>query len=596
MRRHMGIAFNPLDKLGSLWLASGNAIAIPPREGGWAVPRITRRPHVSGRRLATALTRPGEAAGALLVVAAGVIAHLINIFNYPRYQLDEGTYVASAWAVAHGQISPYTYNYGHPPVGWAMMAAWIQATGGFFAFGSAINSGRIFMVWVFAISALLVYLIARRLTNSPWAALLATMLFSLSPLSVDYQREVLLDNIATGWMLGAIFLLVISDSRMRYIVASATALGLAVLSKETMIVLYPVFVYGVWLQVSRFQRRFALIVFMYTSVALVSLFLLLAALKGELFPYGTLLGGSHPHVSLIDTLLSQAARGGNEGSIARQWASWWQGDAAFMVAGMLTLAGNLALGWRQPLVRLVALLTLSYWMFLSRGGVTLAYYLLPILPLQALNVALFVYAVVPAAIRARWQPLRALSMWLAPAVLILAVALVIPHDVQQNRVNLVADDVSPQVQALAWVGTHVPRSAVIVANHYAWVDLRAGGGYATGDGVPFDHVEMYWQVAADPAIKDALLHNDWNNIDYVLVDSDVTTDAQNFHMDIILQAIQHARVAKSFANRDFQVIILQVQHRTPPQGAGPSTPLRGTNDPLSAVPESAPVAAPAAAP
>jgi hypothetical protein len=592
MRRHLSIAFNPIDKLAALWLASAEAIALPPDARAWGVPRVNRRLRVSGRRVAATVGGVGEIVVVLLVLSGGALAHLINIFNYPRYQLDEGTYIASAWAVAHGQISPYTYTYAHPPLGWAMMAAWIQVTGGFFTFGSAINTGRIFMVWIFVISALLVYLIARRLSNSPWAALLATTLFSFSPLSVNYQREVLLDNVATCWMLAAFFLLVISASRMRYLVASALALGIAILSKETLVVLFPVFVYGVWLQVSRFQRRFALIVFSYTCVALVSLFLLLAALKGELFPFGTVLGGSHQHVSLIETLLYQAGRGSNEGSIARQWASWWRDDRLLMVAGMVTLTGNLWLGWRKPLVRLIALLTLVYWMFLSRGGVTLAYYILPILPLQALNVALFAFTVVPATVQARWRSRRAPPTWLAPAVLILAMVLIIPHDLQQNRTNLTEDDVSPEVNALAWVGAHVPRSAVIVANHYAWVDLRSGAGPATPDGVPFDHAEMYWQVATDPAIRNGLLHNDWNNIDYVLVDSDVTTDAQNFHMDIILQAIQHATVAKSFQNRDFQVIIMRVQHRSAP-GAGSSfAALPGTNVPPAAAPSSAPVAAP----
>ena len=37
-------------------------------------------------------------------------------------------------------------------------------------------------------------------------------------------------------------------------------------------------------------------------------YVLLAALKNGLFPTGTLLGGTNPHVSLIATYLQQAAR------------------------------------------------------------------------------------------------------------------------------------------------------------------------------------------------------------------------------------------------------------------------------------------------
>jgi len=522
-----------------------------------------------------------EVAGMLLMLAGGTLAHAYNLLSYPRYQLDEGTYVASAWAVAHGQIYPYTYTYGHPPLGWVLMALWIQATGGFFSFGTAIDTGRVFMVAIFVLSALLVYLIARRLTGSPWAALLAMALFSLSPLSVNYQREVLLDNIATFWMLLALYLLVACKSRMRYVAGSALAFGIAFLSKETMIVFFPVFAYGAWLQASRFQRRFVLIVFCYTAIALVSTFLLLAVLKGELFPYGTLLGGSHPHVSLISSYLQQAARGSAQGSFQRQWASWWHDDAPFMVAGLIALAGNLLSGWRRrPWLQVIALLSLVYWLFLARGGVTLAYYLLPLIPLQALNIALFVATVVAntgsamARVYCRWRVAsagtdvcerysRLLSGWFVAGACLGLLVVLIPHDLRGNQVNLTVNATAPEVDALRWIGAHVPRSALIVANHYDWVDLHAEGGLGVGNGVPFSRVEMYWEVATDPAISQGVLNNNWDNIDYVIADSDMMTDARNFHMGLILDAFAHSVAVRTFQNNQFWVTIYRVQHTGP---------------------------------
>ncbi len=50
-------------------------------------------------------------------------------------------------------------------------------------------------------STLLVYLIMRRFDGSKVTALLAMVMFSLSPLCISYQRLVLLDNIATFWLL-----------------------------------------------------------------------------------------------------------------------------------------------------------------------------------------------------------------------------------------------------------------------------------------------------------------------------------------------------------------------------------------------------------
>ena len=162
------------------------------------------------------------------LIVAGV-AHTLNIFNYPRYELDEGTYMASASAILHGQLWPYAYGYGHPPVGWMQIAAWVQLTGGFFIFGNAINSGRVLMLLYALGSALLVYLIVRRFGASRSAGLLAMIIFSLSPLSISYQRQVLLDNIATFWLLVSLYLLVIGNSRLVYIALSAVTLGISIL-------------------------------------------------------------------------------------------------------------------------------------------------------------------------------------------------------------------------------------------------------------------------------------------------------------------------------------------------------------------------------
>jgi len=37
-------------------------------------------------------------------------AHAYNMFNYPRYELDEGSYMSSAWAILNGMITVYPYG------------------------------------------------------------------------------------------------------------------------------------------------------------------------------------------------------------------------------------------------------------------------------------------------------------------------------------------------------------------------------------------------------------------------------------------------------------------------------------------------------
>ena len=47
-------------------------------------------------------------------LAASSAAHAINMFNYPHYEQDEGTYMMYTWAVTHGSITNYPYGYGTP--------------------------------------------------------------------------------------------------------------------------------------------------------------------------------------------------------------------------------------------------------------------------------------------------------------------------------------------------------------------------------------------------------------------------------------------------------------------------------------------------
>src|SRR4051812_48838521 len=51
-----------------------------------------------------------------------------NITGFPGATDDEGTYLAQAWAVQHGQgLAHYPYWYDHPPLAWIQLAglAWL---------------------------------------------------------------------------------------------------------------------------------------------------------------------------------------------------------------------------------------------------------------------------------------------------------------------------------------------------------------------------------------------------------------------------------------------------------------------------------------
>lgn len=501
------------------------------------------------------------------LVTIGVAMHAWNLFDYPRYQADEGVYMSSAWSLMHGSITPYTYNYGHPPLGWALIAAWCESTGGFFTFGTAMNTGRVFMVVIYAISAVLVYLIALRLTTHWQAATIATAIFSYSPLSIAFQRVVLLDNIATMWMLVAVYLLVISKSRLRYVVASGVIFGVSVLTKETMIVIFPAFIIALWLGITPFQRRYVLLVFTYVTLGIVSLFVLVALLKNELFPSGTLLGGTEPHVSMLQTFSAQASRGGQQGSFGQQWQTWTNADFFIMLGGIGSMVANFFFYRKKAWALLIALMPLFYLLFLGRGGVTFAYYIIVALPLFALNISLFADIAITKLISDTQSQSYDFSFGSKPhfpnvvaLATLLALLMLGIYFAPLNHTNFTADEVTPEVQAMQWMANNAPRSSMVVASHYFWLDMRAPGGLGDSYGAPFQNVQMYWNVATDTAILNGVLHNDWNNIDYVMEDSDMALDVRNNNMAIIADAIHHASVVVYFQNTQFWVKIYKVNH------------------------------------
>jgi 4-amino-4-deoxy-L-arabinose transferase-like glycosyltransferase len=323
----------------------------------------------------------------LLALAASFVAHAYNMFNYPRYELDEGTYMSSAWAIWNGMITPYAYGYGHPPLAWMQIAAGLPLVGGFFTFGTAINTGRVLMLFYAVGSSLLVYLIVRKLSESRSAALLAMITFSLSPLAVAFQRQVFLDNIGTFWMLLSLYFLVVGQSRLRYVVFSATALGIAFLSKEVFVLFIPVMLYGVWIYTTKFQRKFSMVAYTYTVISVCSAFVLMAILKGELFPQGFLPWDHTKHLSMIGTFTAQAKRGSNEGNVLVMWQAWMSGDFLLMIAAVAAPFANLFMGiWNRKQL-FIALLAASFWLLLVRGGVVLSFYIIPLIPFIAINIA-----------------------------------------------------------------------------------------------------------------------------------------------------------------------------------------------------------------
>ncbi len=533
-----------------------------------AVSRTRHMPRIDVRETRRSATLPIprwlEVVALLLLLAGAVYLHAYNLFQFPAYAIDEGTYMQNAWAITVGRFSPYPYGYGHPPAGWIQIALWIKASG-LFSFGSAINSGRVLMLGYATGGTLLVYLIACRLGGSKSAALIGTALFASSSLSVILQREVLLDNIATFWLLLAFYLIVVSRSRLLYLACAALAVGLAVLSKEVIAVLLPALIYMAWLHITPFQRKFALVTFVYITLAVISTYVLLALLKGELFPYAWHLPWDHhPHLSLLDTYVEQIQRGQSQGSFLESWQVWWREDAPLLSAGLAAPIFNLLCGWRERKHLALALLALSYWLLLARGGVVYIFYLIPLIPLIALNVAIALHILFGWLSRlVRFPAARAL-------LLLLLFSLLLPYNTIGAIRQASAQPVVAQQQALTWIRGHIPHNAYLVIDAYLYLDLRQPADDGADQEPAFSRAEVYWNVATDPTIREGVLHNNWNNIDYLIVDDQMLKDIYNNSstFTILRAALAHSTLLAHFHAsdqlEDLTLQIYQVRHQNTP--------------------------------
>ncbi len=514
-----------------------------------------------------------EAIVVVIGLMASLVAHALNMFNFPRYELDEGTYMSSAWAILNGGITPYPYGYGHPPLAWIQIAAWVQFTGGFFTFGNALNSGRVLMLLYALGCSLLTYLIVRRLGGSRSAGLLALIIFSLSPLSITYQRQVLLDNVGTFWLLLSLYLLVVGNSRLFYIGSAALSFGIAILSKEIFLLFVPVMIYAVWLHTTRFQRKFALVAFIYTIVALSSSFVLLAILKGELLPYDIYLPWSHQvwhlpwdthnHLSMFDTFISQAQRGQNQGNFLDSWKDWTNGDIVLMTLSIATIAFNLVVGWWNRKQLMLALFSISFWILLVRGGVVLSFYFIPMIPLVAMNAAMAANTI------AGWVG-KLVHLDFVRALLVFGVLVaIVPYDLQHSATVFTQHPTSAQTDAMGWIRANVPRKSFIVINSYLYMDLRTPGGAGVGNGATYPFAHIYFNVATDPELHDKLLQGNRDRIDYIVADSEMLNDIEHIggQFKIIKDALDHSILRAEFRADDHEtqlvIRIYQVIHKFP---------------------------------
>lgn len=497
--------------------------------------------------------------GVLLV--AILVVQGWNIADYPTLSDDEGTYLAQAWAVQEGRgLAHYTYWYDHPPLGWIQLAVltWIPAM--ISPESMTVGSMRAVMLLISGISAVLVYVLGRRLALPRWAAALGMLIFGLSPLSVVLQREIFLDNLAVMWTLLA-FTLAASPSRhLWHHFGAGVAAAVGVLTKETMLVVLPALFITAWRHSHKDTRKFALTGAV-TACALIGFsYPLFALLKGELFP------GSG-HVSLWDGVAYQMTRPGSgfildEGS--GSWGvlqSWLYYDRVLPLGG---LAGALLLlaTWRWsvtaralagPALTVAILAALA----LRPDGYLPAMYIIQAVPFLALVLAGGTASVAHAVLRRRRsaterRPLTWARYALAGALALAACLYVVPRWYDGARIAVTTEANAPYEAASTWMATEVadPAGTRVLVDDAMWLDL-VHAGYRPGLGVIW-----FYKADLDPAVTDTL-PNGWRDIDYVVASPTVRRDAKD--LPNVRQAIEHSVPVAVFGTGEDRIEIRRVE-------------------------------------
>ena len=519
-------------------------------------------PHAGAR------AKSGEWAIIVGLMLIGLIAHGLNMFNYPAFTFngDEGIYTQQALAVLRvGQLSPYTYIYDHAPGGWILLAAWMALSGGPHTFGSTIDSGRVLMLLLSLAMIHRLYRVAREVGCGRAAASLAVLLFALSPLAVFYGRPVMLDSFMLFWVLISLDLLLDGQGRLSRVVLSGVCFGIALLSKETAIFLLPAMLLLAFQERRAHHGLFGVTSWLLPMALVTSWYLLYATLKGELLPVSLsarVFGNTQPHVSLIETLLWQMKRdGGGMFNLNNQFwhfmrEDWLVRDPLLIIAGTLAIAINLLRGLRDRIALVVGLLGLLSLYYLARGGLVFNFYILFALPFFALNIASLV-ALLFGRMK-RWP-------WATAAIVLAIIAGLAASWWSSGQAQPLYAAGSSQAghAAIAWIQEHVPPHSGIIADDAFWPDL-----HEPIPGQPaFPNMHSHWKVGQDPEIGEGVFHNDWRTVDYLILTPGLENNFVGVAYPVALNALRHAHPIQRWVADGTQVELWQVDKTAGEAGA-----------------------------
>jgi hypothetical protein len=298
-------------------------------------------------------------------------------------------------------------------------------------------------------------------------------------------------------------------------------------------------IYAVFRRSSQENIRYSLVAWAISAIFLSSLFPLLALVKKELFP--SIWFATGEHVSFLETMAYQMRRGGGgvfwdtQSQFREQLTRWLAKDNILLLAGLWSTLLGLVLFKREETFKIFGLLAVSQLLFLARGGLVLDFYITPLIPLLAVNVALLVYFF------KRKFPRQDIFGKVHFYLGLLAILVVIW--VSLHPEVYLGDETSQQLESLRYVKTSLPQDSLIAIDNFAFMDMKFDSIVGGGE---MKNADWFYKVERDPEVREEKLANYWENLEYILLSHETLRMFAAGELPFLKEAYNHSEVIQDF--------------------------------------------------
>lgn len=317
---------------------------------------------------------------------------------------------------------------------------------------------------------------------------------------------------------------------------AALCFGVAVLTKETMLLFVPVVAWLVWLKTSPATRRYALAVFGAVCALVVGTYVLMALVRGELVP-------GPGHVSLWEGVKFQLWQRESSGSLTDPQSlkrhtidEWLRLDPVLPLLAAPVAVGGLLVERLRPYAVGLLILVLA----VVRPGYLPVPFVISAIPLIALLTAGLGAAVVDQVRRMSRQPSARAHRLRTTATLVVAFlgALTATLWVAGYRDTLGTDEDASMRQAQQWISDNVTSRDRLIVDDAMWVDL-------VRDGRDRRNVVWSYKVDTDEQVQEWAPRG-WADYEWV-----VSTPSMRANMPdsgVLKDAMSHARPPRRSGN------------------------------------------------